>query len=50
MNFAANGYIDEGFSMRATACDFGGGLTLARVDKPPKEEAVGCWVGPMGKA
>jgi hypothetical protein len=41
---------DEGFSMRATARDFGEGLALVRVDKPPKEEAVGCWVGPMGKA
>ena len=38
--------FDEGFSMRATARDFGEGLTLVRVDKPPKEEAVGCWVGP----
>jgi hypothetical protein len=33
---------DEGFSMRATARVFGAGLTLARVDKPLKEEAVGC--------
>lgn len=33
---------DEGFSMRATARDFDAGLTLARVDKPLKEEAVGC--------
>jgi hypothetical protein len=33
---------DEGFSMRATAEGFGAGLTLARVDKPLKEEAVGC--------
>ena len=33
---------DEGFSMRATAQGFGVGLTLARVDKPLKEEAVGC--------
>jgi hypothetical protein len=33
---------DEGFSMRATAEGFGVGLTLARVDKPLKEEAVGC--------
>ena len=32
----------EGFSMRATAQGFGVGLTLARVDKPLKEEAVGC--------
>ena len=34
--------VDEGFSMRATAQGFGVGLTLARVDKPLKEEAVGC--------
>ena len=34
--------LDEGFSMRATAQGFGVGLTLARVDKPLKEEAVGC--------
>ena len=34
--------FDEGFSMRATAEGFGAGLTLARVDKPLKEEAVGC--------
>jgi len=34
--------FDEGFSMRATAQGFGVGLTLARVDKPLKEEAVGC--------
>ena len=40
--FAANGGFDEGFSMRATAQGFGVGLTLARVDKPLKEEAVGC--------
>jgi hypothetical protein len=33
---------DEGFSMRATARVLGEGLTLARVDKPLKEEAVGC--------
>lgn len=39
---AANGGNDEGFSMRATARDFDAGLTLARVDKPLKEEAVGC--------
>ncbi len=37
-----NGRFDEGFSMRATAQGFGVGLTLARVDKPLKEEAVGC--------
>jgi len=30
--------------MRAMARGFGDGLTLARVDKPLKEEAVGCWV------
>ena len=47
---AASVTKDEGFSMRATARDFDEGLTLVRVDKPPKEEAVGCWVGPMGKA
>ena len=35
---------DEGFSMRAIARVFGAGLTLARVDKPLKEEAVGCQV------
>ena len=40
----------EGFSMRTTARFFGEALTLVRVDKPPKEEAVGYWVGPMGKA
>ena len=34
--------IDEGFSMRSIARVFGEGLTLARVDKPLKEEAVGC--------
>ena len=34
----------EGFSMRASARVFGEGLTVARVDKPLKEEAVGCWV------
>jgi hypothetical protein len=28
--------------MRATARIFGARLTLARVDKPLKEEAVGC--------
>ena len=39
---AANDGSDEGFSMRATAQGFGVGLTLARVDKPLKEEAVGC--------
>ncbi|SDP74887.1 hypothetical protein SAMN04488512_13514 [Sulfitobacter litoralis] len=39
---AANDRHDEGFSMRATARDFDAGLTLARVDKPLKEEAVGC--------
>jgi len=33
---------DEGFSMRAIARGLGAGLTLARVDKPLKEEAVGC--------
>lgn len=38
----AKGSFDEGFSMRATAQGFGVGLTLARVDKPLKEEAVGC--------
>jgi hypothetical protein len=38
----AEGGFDEGFSMRATARGFGGRLTLARVDKPLKEEAVGC--------
>jgi hypothetical protein len=42
LNCAAKGRFDEGFSMRATARGFGGGLTLARVDKPLKEEAVGC--------
>ena len=42
VQIAANGWKDEGFSMRATARGFGGGLTLARVDKPLKEEAVGC--------
>jgi len=36
--------------MRAIALDFSEGLTLARVDKPLKEEAVGSWVGLMGKA
>jgi hypothetical protein len=39
---AAKVCFDEGFSMRATARGFGAGLTLARVDKPLKEEAVGC--------
>lgn len=39
---AAKVWFDEGFSMRATARDFDAGLTLARVDKPLKEEAVGC--------
>jgi hypothetical protein len=39
---AANSRKDEGFSMRATARIFGARLTLARVDKPLKEEAVGC--------
>ena len=39
---AADVRSDEGFSMRATARDFDAGLTLARVDKPLKEEAVGC--------
>ena len=48
-HIAANGSIDEGFSMRATARDFGEGLTVVRVDKPLKEEAVGRWVWPMGK-
>jgi len=38
----SEGLKDEGFSMRATAQGFGVGLTLARVDKPLKEEAVGC--------
>ena len=42
IQIAANGCLDEGFSMRATAQGFGVGLTLARVDKPLKEEAVGC--------
>jgi len=42
VHLAANGSNDEGFSMRATARGFGAGLTLARVDKPLKEEAVGC--------
>ena len=37
-----NARFDEGFSMRAIARVFGEGLTLARVDKPLKEEAVGC--------
>jgi hypothetical protein len=40
---------DEGFSMRASARGFGEGLTVVRVDKPLKEEAVGRWVWPMGK-
>ena len=40
----ADAYFDEGFSMRAIARVFGAGLTLARVDKPLKEEAVGCQV------
>jgi hypothetical protein len=39
---AANVRFDEGFSMRATARGFGAGLTLAHIDKPLKEEAVGC--------
>ncbi len=39
---SSNDRSDEGFSMRATAQGFGVGLTLARVDKPLKEEAVGC--------
>jgi hypothetical protein len=39
---AAKVGCDEGFSMRATARIFGARLTLARVDKPLKEEAVGC--------
>jgi len=39
---AAKDELDEGFSMRATAQGFGVGLTLARVDKPLKEQAVGC--------
>ena len=38
----ANCRCDEGFSMRAIARGLGAGLTLARVDKPLKEEAVGC--------
>ena len=38
----SKGQFDEGFSMRATAQGFGVGLTLARVDKPLKEQAVGC--------
>lgn len=42
MESAAKSRFDEGFSMRATARDFDAGLTLARVDKPLKEEAVGC--------
>ena len=42
IQIAANGSFDEGFSMRATAQGFGVGLTLARVDKPLKEQAVGC--------
>ncbi len=42
VDHAAKAYSDEGFSMRATARGFGAGLTLARVDKPLKEEAVGC--------
>ena len=41
---AANCSSDEGFSMRAIARVFGEGLTLAGVDKPLKEEAVGCRV------
>jgi hypothetical protein len=45
-----NGSIPEGFSMRAAARRFPLALA-ARVDKPWKEEAAGCWVGrPMGKA
>jgi hypothetical protein len=39
---AAKVCLDGGFSMRATARVLGEGLTLARVDKPLKEEAVGC--------
>ena len=42
MQLAAKVSNDEGFSMRAIARVFGEGLTLARVDKPLKEEAVGC--------
>ena len=41
---------DEGFSMRASARGFGEGLTVARVDKPLKEEAVGCWVVTYGES
>ena len=44
VQIAANGWNDEGFSMRAIARVFCEGLTLARVDKPLKEEAVGCRV------
>ena len=47
---AANGNSDEGFSMRASARGFGEGLTVARVDKPLKEEAVGCWVVTYGES
>ena len=39
---AAKVSVDTSFSMRAAARGFGEGLTLARVDKPLKEEAVGC--------
>jgi hypothetical protein len=35
--------------MRAIAQVFGKVLTLARVDKPLKEEAVGGCIGAMGK-
>ena len=42
--------FDEGFSMRASARGFGEGLTVARVDKPLKEEAVGCWVVTYGES
>ena len=44
------GGLDEGFSMRASARGFGEGLTVARVDKPLKEEAVGCWVVTYGES
>jgi hypothetical protein len=40
--FPSSAHSDEGFSMRAIARGFAEGLTLARVDKPLKEEAVGC--------
>jgi len=50
MRTAANVSKDEGFSMRASARGFGEGLTVARVDKPLKEEAVGCWVVTYGES